>query len=210
MTPAEEDDDSYQAPALKKGLEVLEFLSGQSEPYALSDLARALGKSRNEIYRMVIVLERLGYLARTDADRFSITRKLFDLAMQTPPERNLLLKALPEMERLAAETFQSCHLTVASRTDIVVVARVERLVALKHARTGKAAKDPVGGLVHVGHEAFDVEERNGLIGFDEIANKETRPGIAGAGIGREKNVVVKNGDFTLQQRATEQCIANLR
>jgi DNA-binding IclR family transcriptional regulator len=119
------DDESYQAPALKKGLEVLEFLSGKAEPYALSDLARALGKSRNEIYRMVIVLERLGYLARTDGDRFALTRKLFDLAMQAPPQRNLLIKALPEMERLAAESFQSCHLTVASRSDIVVVARVE-------------------------------------------------------------------------------------
>ena len=79
---AADDDENYQAPALKKGLEVLEFLSGKAEPYALSDLARALGKSRNEIYRMVIVLERLGYLARTDGDRFALTRKLFDLAMQ--------------------------------------------------------------------------------------------------------------------------------
>jgi DNA-binding IclR family transcriptional regulator len=119
------DDESYQAPALKKGLEVLEFLSGQGEPYALSDLARALGKSRNEIYRMVIVLERLGYIVRTDTDRFALTRKLFDLAMRAPPQRNLLAKALPEMERLATETSQSCHLTVASGADIVVVARVE-------------------------------------------------------------------------------------
>ncbi|WP_369015147.1 helix-turn-helix domain-containing protein, partial [Escherichia coli] len=42
--------ESYQAPALKKGLEVLEFLAGQAEPHAVSELARALGKSRNEIY----------------------------------------------------------------------------------------------------------------------------------------------------------------
>jgi DNA-binding IclR family transcriptional regulator len=118
-------DDSYQAPALSKGLEVLEFLSGQSEPYALSDLARALGKSRNEIYRMVIVLERLGYLTRTDTDRFSMTRKLFDLAMRAPQQRNLLAAALPQMELLAAQACQSCHLTVASGSDIVVVARIE-------------------------------------------------------------------------------------
>ena len=34
-------DEGYQASALKKGLEVLEFFSGQSEPYALEDLAGA-------------------------------------------------------------------------------------------------------------------------------------------------------------------------
>lgn len=118
-------DDSYQAPALSKGLEVLEFLSVENEPYAVSELARALGKSRNEIYRMVIVLERLGYLARTDTDRFALTRKLFDLAMRAPPQRNLLVTALPVMEQLSHETSQSCHLSVASGSDIVVVARVE-------------------------------------------------------------------------------------
>jgi len=117
--------ESYQAPALKKGLEVLEFLSGQAEPYTVSELARALCKSRNEIYRMVIVLEELGYLMRTDGDRFALTRKLFDVAMRAAPQRNLLVHALPEMHRLAEATSQSCHLTVASGSDIVVVARVE-------------------------------------------------------------------------------------
>jgi DNA-binding IclR family transcriptional regulator len=118
-------EESYQAPALTKGLEVLEFLSAQTEPYSISPLARALGKSRNEIYRMVIVLQKAGYLARSDSDRFAVTRKLFDVAMHAPPQRNLLAHALPEMERLSEETYQSCHLTVASETDIVVVARVE-------------------------------------------------------------------------------------
>ena len=117
--------DSYQAPALKKGLEVLEFLSGQPEPHAVSELARALGKSRNEIYRMVMVLEQLGYLARTEGDRFALTRKLFDVAMRAPPQPNLLVHALPQMQHLAETTSQSCHLTVASGSDIVVVARVE-------------------------------------------------------------------------------------
>lgn len=119
------DEENYQAPALKKGLEVLEFLSGQTRAYAVSELARSLGKSRNEIYRMVIVLERLGYLTRADADRFTLARKLFDIAMHAPPQRNLLASALPVMEELARETAQSCHLTVASGSDIVVVARVE-------------------------------------------------------------------------------------
>jgi DNA-binding IclR family transcriptional regulator len=119
------DEESYQAPALKKGLEVLEFLSGQTRTYTVSELARALGKSRNEIYRMVIVLERLGYLTRTDGDRYSLTRKLFDVAMRAPPQHNLLASALPVMEELARETVQSCHLTVASGSDIVVVARIE-------------------------------------------------------------------------------------
>src|ERR1700744_1407680 len=107
-------EDVYQAPALKKGLEVLEFLSGETEPYAVSELARELGKSRNEIYRMVLVLEQCRYLTRSDGDRYSLTRKLFDLAMRTPPQQNLLVKALPLMERLSREACQSCHIMVAT------------------------------------------------------------------------------------------------
>jgi DNA-binding IclR family transcriptional regulator len=152
-------DESYQAPALQKGLEVLEFLSGQAEPYAISELARSLGKSRNEIYRMVIVLERLGYLVRTDADRFAVTRKLFDLAMRAPPQRNLLAKALPIMERLSEETYQSCHLMVASGPDMVVVARVE-------------SPDLLGFAVRVGYRRPLNESAAGRVLFAHLSEAE--------------------------------------
>ena len=152
-------DEGYQAPALQKGLEVLEFLSGQVEPYAISDLARALGKSRNEIYRMVIVLERLGYLVRTDTDRFAITRRLFDLAMRAPPQRNLLVKALPVMENLSAETFQSCHLMVASGSYMVVVARVE-------------SPDLLGFAVRVGYRRPLNESAGGRVLYAHLTDSE--------------------------------------
>jgi DNA-binding IclR family transcriptional regulator len=67
----------------------------------------------------MIVLRRLGHLARTDNDRFLVTRKLFVLAVRAP-QRNLFVKAPPVMERLSAETFQSCHLMV-DGPDMVVV-----------------------------------------------------------------------------------------
>jgi len=145
-------DDSYQAPALTKGLKVLEFLSEHPEPHAISELARALGKSRNEIYRMVIVLERLGYLVRTDTDQFALTRKLFDLAMRAPPQRNLLAQSLPEMERLSQETLQSCHLVVASGADMVVVARVE-------------SPDVLGFSVRVGYRRPLTQSASGRVLF---------------------------------------------
>jgi len=65
-------DESYQAPALQKGLEVLEFLSGQTEPYAISELLAASKVAQRDLPD-VIVLERLGYLVRTDTDRFAVT-----------------------------------------------------------------------------------------------------------------------------------------
>jgi DNA-binding IclR family transcriptional regulator len=115
----------YQAPALDKGLEIIEFLADKTAPYGMMDIAAALGRSRNEIYRMLVVLERRGYLERLSDDRYELSNRLFELGMRIPPRRNLHDAALPVMHRLAETVFQSCHLVVPSEANTVVVARVE-------------------------------------------------------------------------------------
>lgn len=115
----------YQAPALDKGLEILEYLTDRSHPHAMAEIAKAVGRSRSEIYRMLVVLERRGYLERASDDRYQLSNKLFELGMRTPPLRNLHDVALPLMHRLADSAMQSCHLVVLSGTDIVAIARVE-------------------------------------------------------------------------------------
>ena len=115
----------YQAPALEKGLDVMEFLADQRTPLGMMSIANALGRSRNEIYRTLVVLTRRGYLERLSDDRFELSSRLFELGMRTPPRRNLLDAALPVMHELADSLLQSCHLAVRSGDDMVVVARVE-------------------------------------------------------------------------------------
>lgn len=115
----------YEAPALEKGLEILELLARAGTPQAMMDIANALGRSRNEIYRMLVVLERRGYLARLTDDRFELSNRLFAMAMGMAPTRNLHDAALPTMHRLAEKIYQSCHLVVMSDDEITVVARVE-------------------------------------------------------------------------------------
>jgi DNA-binding IclR family transcriptional regulator len=60
---------SYPVPALEKGLDLLEFLSAQGVPQSLADLARGLGRSASEIFRMLNCLERRGYIGRDDGRR---------------------------------------------------------------------------------------------------------------------------------------------
>ncbi|OQW46644.1 MAG: hypothetical protein A4S16_10145 [Proteobacteria bacterium SG_bin6] len=116
---------AYEAPALTKGLEILELLAESAEPLAMGEVAAALGRSRNEIYRMLVVLERFGYLRRGGDDRFELASRLFDIAMRVPPRRNLHDAAMPVMHQLAETLYQSCHLAVRSAGDMVVIARVE-------------------------------------------------------------------------------------
>lgn len=114
----------YQAPALKKGLEILELLASSSKPLIMSDISAALGRSVSEIFRMLQVLEQDGYIARRD-DGYRLTNRLFTLGMNQPPIRDLASTALPVMQDLALKAGQSCHLAVASGGDMVVIIAIE-------------------------------------------------------------------------------------
>lgn len=114
----------YQAPALKKGLEILELLASASGPLTMSDISTALGRSVSEIFRMLQVLEEHRYIARGD-DGYRLTNRLFALSMGQPPVRDLVSTALPVMQDMARRTGQSCHLAVVSGAEMVVIAGVE-------------------------------------------------------------------------------------
>jgi len=121
-----DDTEKYAAPALDKGLDVIELLSLATEPLTMGQIAEQLGRSKGEIFRMLVVLERRGYIYRNpDSDRFEIASRLFELAMRVPPTRNLVATAMRHIETVANELDQSCHLAVLSGAQIVVIARVE-------------------------------------------------------------------------------------
>jgi len=125
MTPHDATDErKYRAPALEKGLDVLELLSSQAEPMTPSQMSTTLGRSVSELFRMIQVLEFRGYIEQS-SDGYRLTNRLFSLGMAQAPIRTLSDTALPVMRALAAETIQSCHLVVPSGDQIVVIARVE-------------------------------------------------------------------------------------
>lgn len=116
----------YRAPALEKGLDILELLAGEQAPLTISMMGQRLGRSMSELFRMVQVLEYRGFIRQSSSgEGFVPTDKLFALGMEQAPVKNLLEIALPVMRDLSATIGQSCHLAVRSGSDIVVVARVE-------------------------------------------------------------------------------------
>jgi len=58
------EDGRYSAPALEKGLDVIELLAAEQHGLSLQEIARALERTATEIFRMLDVLVRRGYLAR--------------------------------------------------------------------------------------------------------------------------------------------------
>jgi DNA-binding IclR family transcriptional regulator len=114
------------APALEKGLDLLEALAAESRGLSQKQLAERVGRSVGEIFRMLVALERRGYVARDPAtSEYTLTLKLFRIASQSPPTARLLQAALPAMEQLAGRVRLSCHLAVLHGEQFMVIARVE-------------------------------------------------------------------------------------
>jgi DNA-binding IclR family transcriptional regulator len=128
--PVELLDPRYNAPALEKGLAILELVSGAPAPIKTEEIARAVGRSRNKIYRMLQVLEAHGYIARESAtEGYVATNKLFTLGMRKTPIAGLNGAALPEMRKLSDQLALSVRLVVPSDDQIVFIAGVESTVS---------------------------------------------------------------------------------
>ena len=115
----------YAVPALDKGLDVIELLARESEGLTLNEIARVLGRTSSELFRMVNALSRRGYIIQRDGDRYSLTLKLFELAHRHKPIKSLTAAAAPLMRELVNRTLQSCHLTVFHAGRVMVVAEID-------------------------------------------------------------------------------------
>ncbi|HEX4984620.1 MAG TPA: IclR family transcriptional regulator [Burkholderiales bacterium] len=118
-------DPRYSAPALEKGLDVLELLASEPHGLGLQEIAGRLGRSPNELFRMLDVLVRRGFIARQPDSGYVLTLRLFELAHRHPPVDRLLDCAMPYMHELARRTGQSNHLCVHHDARLVVLARAE-------------------------------------------------------------------------------------
>ncbi|GGB41604.1 IclR family transcriptional regulator [Sphingomonas metalli] len=118
---------TYAAPAIQKAFEVIELLAARPEGAIISDMAASLGRSVGELFRIVVVLEQLGYLQKSEiTDRYTVAYKLLEVAYRATPSHDLVGAALPEMQVLALEAGQSCHLVVAGSGHGLVIAREEQ------------------------------------------------------------------------------------
>ncbi|MDH6265757.1 DNA-binding IclR family transcriptional regulator [Rhizobium sp. SG_E_25_P2] len=119
------DDDRYRAPALDKGLDILELLAGVDGGLTQAEIAKRMDRNANEHYRMLDRLVKRGYVTRIDGDRYALSLKLFGLAHMHAPVRRLVSYAMPLMRELAEKSRQANHLVVFDRGAAVVIAQQE-------------------------------------------------------------------------------------
>lgn len=161
----------YSAPALEKGLDILELLAGALRGSSLSEVATALGRTRNEIFRMLTCLEGRGYIVRKNGDdRYQLTARLFELAHRHPPTADLLTSAFPIMRELASRSHQSCQMGMQHEGSVLIIAQVD-------------APGMVGIAMRVGARRELTNSASGiaLLAFQEPSLRQEWLRAAGAG-----------------------------
>jgi DNA-binding IclR family transcriptional regulator len=122
----------YRVPAAEKALDILEFMAAQQQDVTQTEISNGLGRSIHEIYRIIQLLERRGFLIRSNADRYRLSLRLFELAHMHPPVNRLIDSALPVMRSLVGNIDQSCHLAVMRGLEVLIVLQVDSPMPMRY------------------------------------------------------------------------------
>lgn len=107
-------------------LEVLEALSRGEGPSSLSEVARATGRPKGTVHRMLATLVNTGFASyHAESSRYSLTLKAWRIGSVALRDFDLVNLARPTMEKLSAQTGETVHLSVLEPSgEIVYVAKV--------------------------------------------------------------------------------------
>ena len=117
---------TYNAPALDKGLDILELLAVSGQGLTQAQIGEHLKKSVNEIYRMLNTLKYREYLEfDPKTDNYKLSYKLLNLAASFNPTKALLEKANPIMREVSTIIKQSIHLSIYTAGKLLVIAQYD-------------------------------------------------------------------------------------
>jgi DNA-binding IclR family transcriptional regulator len=157
-----EENSNYSAPALDKGLDILEALSKCENGLTQQEIATRIGRNLGEIYRMLNCLVQRNYVANY-GNVYTITSKMFQLSHFHPPTYRLLTEAMPIMEELSREVAFPCDLRVYHSGVLTVIASIQ-------------PPNGLGFMTRVGSEIAVAPSASGLVlvAFQDAAIKELR------------------------------------
>lgn len=161
-----------KAPALEKGLDILELLLKGNQALTLSQIAEGVGYKVSEIQRMVEYLLQARYIVRTQSGAYLAGLRSFTLA-ELNRESAIISRAEGPLKRFSLRTKESVHLGFLTEGRFHVVYDSDGLGTIRASvKPGVYdAQDTVSGrllLAHAGEKGEDCEAiRRGGFAFGE-------------------------------------------
>ena len=170
---------TYSAPALTKGLRIMELLGSSAEALTTHQIATALGYTRNEIFRFIALLEFEGYIAKDDSGQgYVLSGKLLELGLQDPKVSDIFELVSPLADQLTKQSGAPCHLAFPSQDEIFIVRRWE-------------PKDRLSVSVPVGTRRAMELTASGLCMLISLTEADLK--------GVVNNIQQRNADFSMEE-----------
>jgi DNA-binding IclR family transcriptional regulator len=121
----------YVVPALQQGLDVLALFSREQPALTAPDICAALNLPRATVFRLLVTLERAGYLLRgADERSFRLGPGLLNRGFTYLASLDLPQIAQSALQNLRDQTGLSAHLAVRDGREVVYIARVAALTTV--------------------------------------------------------------------------------
>jgi DNA-binding IclR family transcriptional regulator len=114
------------APALDRGIDVVELLASSRGPVSFSDILSSLNIPKASLVRILNTLCKRGIVARADQSKhYRLGMKLLYLGNRLQDELRLRAAAWPFMQRLADEVRETVELSIQDRDQLVLIEQIE-------------------------------------------------------------------------------------
>jgi IclR family transcriptional regulator, pca regulon regulatory protein len=108
--------------SLHRGLRVIEFLGADRRPMTLSDVAKGATLPRATARRILMTLERTGYV-EGDGKLFALTPRVLSLASSYLSSNQIVAVMQPMMDRVSDQTKEVCSMAILDGEQVLFIAR---------------------------------------------------------------------------------------
>jgi len=115
----------YLINSILRASNILKCFSGDKTHFKITELARHLGLDRSTTYRILLSLEKAGFVEKDEAGTYSLGLAAFEIGNAYLMQTDLIQVSKPIMADLASKVQETVHLAVLSDIEIVYVDKVD-------------------------------------------------------------------------------------
>lgn len=118
--------DAYGIRAVERAVAILKAFSPVSPEMGVTDLARKLGLHKSTVHRLLVTLERVGFVLQDDlTGRYRLGLPLFELGSLVVTNMELRRVARPFIEGAHRASGETVHLAILDEGEVVYIDKIE-------------------------------------------------------------------------------------
>ena len=118
--------------AVDHAFDVLEAFNGKSDELGVTELSKALGLSKNNVFRLLATFELRGYIEQNKkTENYRLGLKVFELGQIYKHQSGLLRQARPILKEMVAECDESAYIAIMRDGHVVYLDMIDTTKSIK-------------------------------------------------------------------------------